>query len=95
MHAVFWMKNAMLFIQNCNISDSDVAMDKLKWTNLQNRRENHSFKFVKKCINGHCPQFFRNYFTFSKVIHNRMTRQSNRLHSPRVRMEIAKGFFLL
>ena len=54
-----------------NISDSDKAMDQLKWSTLQNRRESHIFKFVKKCIKSHCPQFFKNYFTFNKVIHNR------------------------
>ena len=54
-----------------NISNSDEAMDKMKWSTLQNRRESHIFKFVKKCIKSHCPQFFKNYFTFNKVIHNR------------------------
>ena len=82
-----------IFDLTMNISDSDEAMDKLKWSTLQTRQESHIFKFVKKCIKGHCPQFFKNYFTFNNVIHNRTTRQSNMLHLPRVRTETAKRSF--
>ena len=74
-----------------NISDSDEAIDKLKWPTPQNRWENHVF--VQKCIKGHCPLFFKNYFTFDNEVHDRTTRQSNMLHLPKVRTETTKSSF--
>lgn len=75
------------------IDESDRAIDMVKWTSLQNRRDNHVFKLVKKCIQGRCPQFFKNYFIFNSSVHSRITRQSNMLHLPRVRTEQAKKSF--
>ena len=75
------------------MGESDRALDAIKWPSLQSRRDEHIFKLVKKCIKGHCPQFFNKYFTFNNAIHSRITRQSNMLHLPRVRTEMAKKSF--
>ena len=40
------------------MSDSDKALDYLKWPSLVNRRESHVNELVKGCIKGHCPRFF-------------------------------------
>lgn len=77
----------------CKSNDSDSAMDFLKWGTLLKRGEHHIFNIVSKCISGNCPQFFRNYFNFNKNISQRATRQSDHLHLPRVRTEIAKRSF--
>ena len=74
-------------------SRSDDAMAQLKWPTLASRRDKHTLSLVKKCINGHCPQYFNNYFTFNNRICSRVTRQSNLLHLPAVRTEIAKRSF--
>ena len=77
------------------MGDSDKAMEYLKWPSLETRRENHVNKLVKRCIKGQCPQFFKNYFTFNRSVHNRTTRQMNKLHLPRVRTDIAKNSGIL
>ena len=46
--------------------------------------------FVKKCIEGNVPQFLKDYFRFNREIVSRFTRQSNNLHLPAIRTEIAK-----
>ena len=74
-------------------TDSDSAMDNLKWPTLEQRRRKHILNLVEKCIKGHCPQYFNNYFIFNKEIHSRTTRQKNLLHLPRVRLEVAKKAF--
>ena len=50
-------------------------------------------KLVKKSLNGQCPQYFINYFSFNKDVILRTTRQSNLLHLPSVRTETAKRAF--
>ena len=70
------------------MSDSDRALDYLKWPSLVNRRESYVNKLVKRCIKGQCPQFFKN-----SSAHNRITRQMNMLHLPRVRIDSAKNYF--
>ena len=73
---------------------SDEAIDLLRQKTLFCRREQHTFKLVKKCLSGHCPQFFKNYFRSNSSVSNRATRQSNHLHLPCVRTEVAKrGFY--
>ena len=49
--------------------------------------------FVKKCIEGNVPQFLKDYFRFNREIVSRFTRQSNNLHLPTIRTEIAKRSF--
>ena len=71
----------------------DKALKYLKWPSLVTRRENHANKLVKRCIKGQCPQFFKNYFIFNRSVHNRTTRQINKLHLLRVRTDIAKNSF--
>ena len=72
---------------------SDEAMNSLRWDTLETRRDMHVFKLVNKCITGKSPQFFNNYFIFNRDILSRSTRQSNKLHLPKVRTEWAKNSF--
>ena len=74
-------------------SRSSPAMDILKWPALAERRREHVFQLVKKCIEGRCPQYFDGYFTFNNKIHSRVTRQRDLLHLPAVRTEVAKRSF--
>jgi hypothetical protein len=75
------------------ITRSDEALSCLRWENLELRRDRHVFNLVHKCIAGKSPQFLNNYFTFNRDIVSRMTRQSNKLHLPKVRTECAKNSF--
>ena len=75
--------------------DSDKALGYLKWPSLINGRESHVHKLVKRCIKGRRPQFFKNYFIFNSSVHNRITRQMNMLHLPRVRTDLAKKIFIV
>ena len=68
-------------------------MDILKWPVLAERRREHVFQLVKKCIEGRCPQYFDGYFTFNSKIHSRATRQRDLLHLPAVRTEVAERSF--
>jgi hypothetical protein len=68
-------------------------MEALKWQSLRSRRDEHICKLVRKCIDGRCPQYFKNYFVFNKDICKRLTRQSNLLHLPAIRTEIGKRSF--
>ena len=69
------------------------ALDVLKWPTFEERRLQSVFKLVKKCLQGQCPQYFKQYFKRNNTIHARATRQSNLLHPPAVRAEIAKRSF--
>ena len=72
----------------------DEALEYLKWDSLELRRDLHVFKLVKKCLLGKYPQFFKNYFVFfNRDILQRTTRQSNKLHLPKVRTECARKSF--
>ena len=72
---------------------SNPAMDVLKWPTLEERRRKSVFELVKKCLQGQCPQYFKEYFKRNNTIHARATRQSKLLHPPAVRTEIAKRSF--
>ena len=74
-------------------SRSSPAMDIRKWPALAERRREHVFQLVKKCIEGRCPQYFDGYFTFNSKIHSRATRQRDLLYLPAVRTEVAKRSF--
>ena len=63
------------------------------WETLKNRREQHVFKLVKKCVKGTVPQFLTNYFSFNRQLKVRTTRQSNLLYLPKVTTEMAKKSF--
>ena len=69
------------------------TLQHLKWPALAERRREHVFQLVKKCIEGRCPQYFDGYFTFNNKIHTRATRQRDLLHLPAVRTEVAKRSF--
>ena len=74
-------------------SSSDTAMKALKWPSLRSRRDKHTLKLVRKCIHGRCLQYFKNFFVFNEDICTRSTRQSNLLHLPAIRTEVAKRSF--
>ena len=57
---------------------------------LEQRRRESVFKQVKKCVQGRCPIYFKEYFKFNHQTHARATRQSKLLRVPAVRIEIAK-----
>ena len=75
--------------------DGDKALGYLKWSSLINGRESLVDKLVKRYIKERCPQFFKNYFIFNSSVHNRITRQMNMLHLPRVRTDLAKKIFIV
>ena len=75
------------------IKTSDTAMKALKRSSLRSRHDEHILKLVRKCLQGRCPQYFKNYFAFNKDIRTRLTRQSNLLHLPAIRTEGAKRSF--
>ena len=60
---------------------SSPAMDVLKWPALAERRRDHVFQLVKKCI------------VVNNKIHTRATIQRDLLHLPAVRTEVAKRYF--
>ena len=74
-------------------SSSDTALKALKWPSLRSRRDEHILKLVRKCLHGRYPQYFKNYFVFNNDICVRSTRQSNLLHLPAMRTEVAKRSF--
>ena len=71
------------------------AMVNLNWPLLEDMRWNHIHELVKKFVAGYCLQYFKNCFTFNYQIYDRVTRQSGKLHLPKVRTEIAKQSLLL
>ena len=68
---------------------SNPAINVLKWRTFEERRRKSVFKLVEKCLQGQCPQYFKQYFKRNNAIHTRATRQGNLLHPPAVRTEIA------
>ena len=92
-------KNALESLQRragrivCRASSSEDAIEKLNLTTSAYKQSKHTLNLVNKCINGQCPQFFKNYFTFDKQLYSRDTRQKNLIHLPSVRTEIAKRSF--
>ena len=52
------------------MSCSSPEMDILKWPAPAERRHEHVFQLVKKCIEGRCPQYFDGYFTFNTRVLN-------------------------
>ena len=74
-------------------SSSYTAMKALKSPSLRSRRDEHILKPVRKCMHGRCPQYFKNFFVFGKDICARSTRQSNLLHLPATRTDVAMRSF--
>ena len=67
----------VLWSGHLEISSSDTAMEALKWPTLRSRRDEYILKLVRKCMDGRCPQYFKNYFVSDKDICARSNRQSN------------------
>ena len=83
----------VLWSGHLEISSSDTVMEALKWPSLRSGRDERIIKLVRKCMDGRCPQYFKNYFVFNKDICARSTRQSNRLHLSAMRTEVARRSF--
>ena len=56
------------------------AMEVLKWPTLEEHPHKTIFKLVKKCLQGQCPQYFKEYFKRNNAIYARATKQRNLLH---------------
>ena len=72
---------------------SNPPINILKWPSLEERGRKSVFKLVKKCLQGQCPQYFKQYFKRNNAIHTHATRQGNLLYPPAVRTEIEKRSF--
>ena len=70
-------------------------METLKWDELKTRRNDHVAKLVNKCIKGHSPQFFKNYFTYNRTVSGRSARQCNELHRPLAERKLPKDLFII
>ena len=57
------------------IGDSQETLDRLKWDDLESRRDGHTFKLLKRCLAYRCPQFFKNCFIVNRDIITCKTRQ--------------------
>ena len=61
---------------------------------LEQRRELHILKLVRKCISNRSTQLLNNFFIYIfRDIKSRITRQSNLLYLPKVRLERTKKTF--
>ena len=74
-------------------TSSDVALANLAYDTLEHRRELHILKLVRKCISNRSTQLLNNYFMYNRDIKSRITRQSNLLYLPKVRLESTKKAF--
>ena len=73
---------------------SDTVIDRLGWKPLSERREEHTKELVNKCLKGHVPDLFKNYFnTRRSDIHSYYTRGSTNLFIDKIRLEVAKRAF--
>ena len=54
---------------------SNQAINILKWPTLEERQRKSVFKLIKKCLQGQCPQYFKQYvkqyFKRNDTIHTR------------------------
>ena len=68
------------------MSDSDKALEYLKWQSLVNRRETAMLMNLSRdALKDNARNFFKNYCTLNSSVHSRITRQMNMLHLPRIR----------
>ena len=72
---------------------SDDALERLPYDTPKLRREIHTVKLVKKCLNKRCPQFLIDYFYFNRKVLQRKTRQSNHLRLLSVKLDYIKKAF--
>ena len=77
------------------MSDSDRALDYLKWPSLVNRQESAILMNSSKgVLKDNARNFKKNYFTFNSSVHNQSTRQMNMLHLTRIGTDLAKTLLL-
>lgn len=86
-------KRAGRIVVKTSSSDVDIAMEALKLPSLRSRLDEQIFTLVRKCIDGRCPQFFKNYFVFNKDICASSTCQSKLLLLLTIRTEVARRSF--
>ena len=72
---------------------SEAALKYLRYDTLKVRRETHVLSLVKKCISKKCPHFLMDYFKFNRDVLSRITRQSDNLRLPFVKLESTKKAF--
>ena len=77
------------------MSNSDRALDYLKWPSLVNRQESAILMNSSKgVLKDNSCNLKKNYFTFNSSVHNQITRQMNLLHLPRIGTDLAKNSFI-
>ena len=77
------------------MSNSDRALDYLKWPSLVNRQESAILMNLSKgVLKDNACNLKKNYFTFNSSVHNQITRQMNMLHLPRIGTDLAKNSFI-
>ena len=76
------------------LGSSEKALNFLGYVTLEKRRESHVRNLVKKCLSNRCPPFFMHYFNYNRDVLPRMTRSSNRLRLPSVKLECTKKPFI-
>ena len=72
---------------------SETALKYLRYDTLKVRRETHVLSLVKKCFSKKCPHFLMDYFKFNRDVLSRITRQSDNLRLPFVKLESKKKAF--
>ena len=73
------------------MSNSDRALDYLKWPSLVNRQES---AILMNSSKDNARNLKKDYFTFNSSVHNQITRQMNLLHLPRIGTDLAKNSFI-
>ena len=69
---------------------NETALKYLRCDTLKVRRGKHVLSLVKKYISKTCPHFFIDYFKFNRDVLSRITRQSDNLGLPFVKLESTK-----
>ena len=78
------------------MSNSDRALDYLKWPSLVNRQESAILlNSSKGVLKDNARNLKKHYFTFNSSVHNQITRQMNMLHLPRFGTDLAKNSFII
>ena len=72
---------------------SETALKYLRYDTLKVRRETHVLSLVEKCISKKYPHFLMDYFKFNRDVLSRITRQSDNLRLPFVKLESTKKAF--
>ena len=72
---------------------SETALKYLRYDTLKVRQETYILSLVKNCISKKCPHLLMDYFKFNRDVLSRITRQSDNLRLPFVKLESTKKAF--